>query len=488
MTRKVCCSVLFICLLLSGCIDADQKSQLDRTPTIIAGKVLNRDYYPHIKTINLRIPDFPGNEIFHIIDIDQDGTFKLTFQPLVARDVSLYPLIQYVYVHPGDSIFITLDFKNILNVGFAGDASELNIKIHNFMTSEYSSFFDEAFEIGPEKYHHYCDSVRQLNFKKRDKIIRGDEVDKEFVEWTTKCINTQYFSKLTEYPLRYSHMNNTEWSFPNEYYEYINEIESVYASEPIYSGIFDFSSKFFEGYYGPKNFLDHILTKENIDSAVINKLASAYDQDKFNQYLISNFFHKYFAYNTLEVFEKHRSIYESRVTDPFLRESLERHYQKTKDYIDNPSILSNSILYGNEFEEPASLKFSDDRNLIDTIISNNKGKIVYVYFWTTWCPPCINDAPKFNTAMDKYKDKNIEWVFVCLGNKNDYDSVKQLFTGGKHYLCKPGEAKTLGKRLNFFNGIPYSLLINEDGDVVDFGSHVRPYKRHTINKIESLIN
>jgi len=488
MNSKACSIVFFICLLLTSCVKEDQKCQLDRSPTIIAGKVLYRDYYPHIKTINLRIPGFSGNEIFHTIDIDLEGNFKLSFQPLVNRDISLYPLLQYVYVHPGDSMFITLNFKNIQNVGFAGDASELNIKIHNFMTSEYSSFFDEAFEINPKKYHHYCDSVRQLNFKKRDQILSGDKVDKEFIEWTTKCINTQYFSKLTEYPLKYSNMNNTEWYFPNEYYEYINDIESVYSSEPVYSGIFDFTTKFLEGYFSPKNFNDYIWKNESFDSVVINRLASSCDQDKFNQYLISNFFHKYFAYNTLDVFEKHRSIYESKVTDPFLRESLERHFQKTKDYIDNPSILSNSLLYGNEFEEPAPLKFSDGRDLIDTIISNNRGKIVYIYFWTTWCPPCINDAPKFNTAMDNYKDKNIEWVFVCLGNKNDYDSIKKLFTGGKHYLCNPGEAKTLGNRLNFFDGIPYSLLLNENGDVIDYGSHVRPYKQHTINKIENLIN
>jgi peroxiredoxin len=44
-------------------------------------------------------------------------------------------------------------------------------------------------------------------------------------------------------------------------------------------------------------------------------------------------------------------------------------------------------------------------------LSQLKGNVVLVDFWTTWCPPCRNSIPHFGSLYEKYKDQG----FIVLG-------------------------------------------------------------------------
>lgn len=60
---------------------------------------------------------------------------------------------------------------------------------------------------------------------------------------------------------------------------------------------------------------------------------------------------------------------------------------------------------------------------------NFRGKVVFVNFWATWCPPCRAEMPMIQKMYDDYKDK-IEFVFITdepwslvksFYDKNNYD-------------------------------------------------------------------
>jgi len=40
-------------------------------------------------------------------------------------------------------------------------------------------------------------------------------------------------------------------------------------------------------------------------------------------------------------------------------------------------------------------------------LSDFKGKIVFLNFWATWCPPCREEMPFMQELYEKYKDKDI---------------------------------------------------------------------------------
>lgn len=42
-----------------------------------------------------------------------------------------------------------------------------------------------------------------------------------------------------------------------------------------------------------------------------------------------------------------------------------------------------------------------------------KGKVLFINFWATWCPPCRAEMPSIQTLVEKFKDnKNIEFLIV----------------------------------------------------------------------------
>ena len=42
----------------------------------------------------------------------------------------------------------------------------------------------------------------------------------------------------------------------------------------------------------------------------------------------------------------------------------------------------------------------------------NKGKVVLVNFWATWCKPCVKEFPELVKLYNDYKDKGFTLVFI----------------------------------------------------------------------------
>lgn len=40
-------------------------------------------------------------------------------------------------------------------------------------------------------------------------------------------------------------------------------------------------------------------------------------------------------------------------------------------------------------------------------LSDYKGKIIFLNFWATWCPPCREEMPDMQEIYDKYKDQDV---------------------------------------------------------------------------------
>lgn len=50
-------------------------------------------------------------------------------------------------------------------------------------------------------------------------------------------------------------------------------------------------------------------------------------------------------------------------------------------------------------------------------LSSLKGKVVFINFWATWCPPCLAELPSINTLYNKLSD-NPKIVFIMVDADN----------------------------------------------------------------------
>ena len=59
-------------------------------------------------------------------------------------------------------------------------------------------------------------------------------------------------------------------------------------------------------------------------------------------------------------------------------------------------------------------------------LSDLRGKIVFINFWTTWCLACVVEMPSMERLHQKFKDK--DFVMVAINLRESASTVKQFFT------------------------------------------------------------
>ena len=63
-------------------------------------------------------------------------------------------------------------------------------------------------------------------------------------------------------------------------------------------------------------------------------------------------------------------------------------------------------------------------------LSALKGKTVLLDFWTTWCPPCLADAPVLDDLYRKYADKNL--MILGISVNEDRETVENFLQKHGH--------------------------------------------------------
>jgi peroxiredoxin len=96
-------------------------------------------------------------------------------------------------------------------------------------------------------------------------------------------------------------------------------------------------------------------------------------------------------------------------------------------------------------------------------LKEQRGQVVLVNFWATWCAPCRQEMPKLNALYDKYKGSG----FVLLGVNVDDDARNAATVAGKLGVTFPvlfDTDKNVSK-LYDLNSMPSTVLIDRDGRV-----------------------
>ncbi|MFV0231495.1 TlpA family protein disulfide reductase [Empedobacter falsenii] len=92
-----------------------------------------------------------------------------------------------------------------------------------------------------------------------------------------------------------------------------------------------------------------------------------------------------------------------------------------------------------------------------------KGKVVFMNFWATWCPPCIAEMPSIQTLYDKVKeDKDIVILTVEVEGKRD----KAAKFMERKKLSLPVVYPNSSIPTEFFNGsLPTTIILDKKGNI-----------------------
>ncbi len=100
----------------------------------------------------------------------------------------------------------------------------------------------------------------------------------------------------------------------------------------------------------------------------------------------------------------------------------------------------------------------------DFKVSDQKGKVLVLDFWATWCGPCIRALPILMSTVKEFEDEGVELVAVNL--REEKDKVEKFIAkqGWDLTVALDGEGKA--GELYKVTGIPQTVIIGKDGKIV----------------------
>ncbi|MEE9361299.1 MAG: TlpA disulfide reductase family protein [Cellulophaga sp.] len=95
------------------------------------------------------------------------------------------------------------------------------------------------------------------------------------------------------------------------------------------------------------------------------------------------------------------------------------------------------------------------------VFGEQKGRVVIVNLWATWCPPCVAEMPSFQELYNDYNEE-VAFVFVAL------DEEKRVikFIHDKQYNLPVYYTKTEVPDLLYSKTIPATFILNKNGEIV----------------------
>ena len=122
----------------------------------------------------------------------------------------------------------------------------------------------------------------------------------------------------------------------------------------------------------------------------------------------------------------------------------------------------------------------------EVTLSDYKGKVVFIDFWATWCPPCRMSIPAVEELYEKFKDEDV--VVFGINMESDPDKVRSFAEeNDMQYKILMRDQKV--GRYYGVRGIPAFYIINQEGKVSDKYVGFDPsLKEIWIEKVQTLLD
>lgn len=110
----------------------------------------------------------------------------------------------------------------------------------------------------------------------------------------------------------------------------------------------------------------------------------------------------------------------------------------------------------------AGIQFKDaSGKVID--LGDLRGKVVFLNFWATWCPPCRAEMPSINKLYEQFKD-NKDVVFLFIDADGDLDKAQKYMDKKAYKLPVYKVASAIPSKL-FRGALPTTIVFDKDGRV-----------------------
>ena len=478
-----------IFFLITSCLTQNEQKYDKPEKVIISGKVRNFDFAKREISFSVNHIGFLEESLSS--KLDSLGGFSIAFESYTPTDVWInYSTNFRVLVHPGDSIYLEFDGNKynraelLKTIKFGGDAAKSNNDAAVFQQMFFSSKLydngnanDKAMkEYEVDNYTLYLDTLQRNGNDLYTKFVTDIQPNQETKNWAHAFIIQDYIDALFGYPFIHRALNQlkfSDWDVPVNYYEPFQKLlpikESMFINGFAVSRIingYNFTFARMNSFYEDPNRKYRTeqgslnCSSERRDSITVYGIISYTADPLLRQLGLTNLFAQYFKYSKVELFENYRNIADKYIQEPFLKEPLLKQYNQIIAEKEKSSIKTEERL--------GEASNWTTKQLVDSIKVSNKGKVIYVDCWGTWCKPCRAEMPYIKEIMSQMAGKEVVFVFLCLESEESAwkKAIADLQLSGQQILLTKEQSANIRKAMNM-EGVPYHFLIDKSGKIVE---------------------
>jgi thiol-disulfide isomerase/thioredoxin len=105
-----------------------------------------------------------------------------------------------------------------------------------------------------------------------------------------------------------------------------------------------------------------------------------------------------------------------------------------------------------------------DENGATRSTADLKGKVVFINFWATWCPPCRAEMPDLNDLYNQFRN-NEQFVFLFLNEDNNPAKAAAYLQDNEFAMPLISVAGSVPPEI-YSGTLPTTVVLNKEGKIV----------------------
>ena len=395
--------------------------------------------------------------------IDSNIHFKrkiIARKPVILRNIDYRDNLTYV-LFPGDSLAIYLDEHHFLSLKSLKDSTrneELNFFNSLRVTEPQMAYFKLGKNITDNSAQ--TDFMRDVHilYTKTDLTFRAQYALQKYHDQLNflKQYNQQYHIRSISYhifeEMFYDDYLYTKIKIANALLKANNPID-----ESLEKKLSQFRTKIFKADFlynltyrlSIQYYLDYLMIKNKIPLTAKNEYIVKEFKGKVKDFLL---------------FTATKKALEEQAYD----EQLIKFFDANCGNADYKKEIKNIAELSIPTKESILLDQQNKRINFDALVKQNKGKVLYVDFWASWCVPCIQQIPSALVLQKDFKNLPVQFYYISLDKSNSpwkEMSTQLKLKGDQDYILINDFNSPLAKSLKI-SSIPRHIIINKKGEIV----------------------
>ena len=128
-------------------------------------------------------------------------------------------------------------------------------------------------------------------------------------------------------------------------------------------------------------------------------------------------------------------------------------------------LMISLVSFSNSAKAP-DFNLKDQYGVVHSL-ENYKGKVIFLNFWATWCPPCKKEMPDIENIYKEYGENKKDVVILGINSEKENEVKKFLKDKGYTFPTVIDENSEVMRKY-FIQAFPTSFVIDKEGNVYGY--------------------